>query len=52
MKYRNYVFDVDLKFRNTLSASSKDEAIKNIKEMFSQDHSIDLEDKEIKEVRK
>lgn len=44
---KDYTFNVTIKFSNTISAESKEEAIAILREMFKQDHNIDLDYNEI-----
>lgn len=44
---KDYTFNVTIKFSNTISAESKEEALEILKQVFSENHNIDLEDYEI-----
>ena len=46
-KQKNYTIEVELKFTNSMPASSAKEAIKRVKASFADEYDIDLTDKEI-----
>lgn len=49
-KDKKYFVDVRVQFSVSISASNKKEAIELVKDIFEQDHNLDLGDNEIVEV--
>ena len=47
MKEKDYIFNVDLKFSNKLSANNYDEAVEVLKSIYMEEYGIKLDDKEI-----
>jgi hypothetical protein len=47
MNTKNYYFNIDIKISTNMEASSKEEAVRFLKDLFERDHNLELTDDEI-----
>jgi hypothetical protein len=47
MDTKNYYFSIEVKFSANMEASSKEEAIRFLKDFYAREHHLDLTDDEI-----